>query len=107
MHLDDALLHRSRGHVVVVAVAMVAPVAFMSETTETVLIKGADGKPLRVNKSDYDADQASDKPSMTLHKDDDGPSLGSSGEPVKTFADLGMPPVAAPSAPDFTASAVS
>lgn len=84
------------------SVAMVAPVAFMSETCETVLIKGKGGDAVRVNKSDYDADQASDKPTMTLHKDDDGPSLGAPGEPVKTFDQLGMAPVAAPSAPDFT-----
>lgn len=80
--------------------ASVAPVAFMSETCETVLIKGKGGKPVRVNKSDYDADQA-DKKTMTLHTDDDGPDRGASGESAKTFEDLNMPPVAAPSAPNF------
>lgn len=81
--------------------ASVAAVAFMSETCETVLIKGKDGKPVRVNKSDYDADRAADKSTMTLHKDDDGPERGATGEGAKTFEGLNMPPVAAPSAPNF------
>lgn len=82
--------------------ASVAPIAFMSDMVETVLVKGAGGKPLRVNKSDFDADQASEKPTMTLHKDDDGPAVADGEAPVKTFGELGMQPVAAPSAPDFS-----
>lgn len=33
-----------------------APIAFMSEQCETVVVKGKDGSPVRINKSDYDAD---------------------------------------------------
>lgn len=85
------------------SVAMVAPVAFMSETCETVLIKGKDGKPVRVNKSDYDADQAEGgAKEMTLFKGGDDADQAVTGEPVKTFDQLGMQPVAAPSAPDFS-----
>lgn len=77
--------------------------AFTSETCETVTVKGKDGHPLRINKSDFDADQADDGAKQyTLHKDDDGPAKAASGEPVQTFEQLGIPPVAAPSAPDFS-----
>jgi hypothetical protein len=77
--------------------ALAAPTAFMSETLEVVNIKGADGKPVRVNKSDYDADQAGDK-KMTLHKDEAEPAVAgvqSGGWPDN------LPPMAAPAAPDF------
>lgn len=50
--------------------ASAMPVAYMTETVETVMVKGSDGKPLRVNRTDYDADQSSDTPTMTLHKSD-------------------------------------
>jgi hypothetical protein len=77
-------------------------VAFMSDVCETVLIKGADGKPLRVNKSDYDADQAEGgEKKMTLHTEDKkeqpDPIVGETV--VSVHPELTIPP--APSAPTF------
>jgi len=73
--------------------------ACMSDVCETVVITGKDG-PVRVNKSDYDADRASDKPSMKLH---------GSVEPEQSVAGVtdvqlgeGVILPAAPSAPNFT-----
>lgn len=76
------------------------PLAYMFETCETVLIKGADGHPVRVNKSSYDDDQAGPK-KMHLHTDDklDQPAP-MVGTPLVTPAPgLVIPP--APSAPNF------
>lgn len=66
----------------------------------TVMIKGQDGNPVRVNQSDYEADQAEDgAKSMALYK-------GKETEPVAPVGDNGIPPVStttpippAPSAP--------
>jgi hypothetical protein len=80
--------------------ATVAALAFMSDTVETVNVKGADGQPLRINKSDYDADQADDgAKAYTLHKSEAEQSVGS--VPLQPLAP-GIDPVAAPSAPDFS-----
>lgn len=81
----------------------VSLIAFMSDVCETVQIKGAGGEPVRVNKSDYDADQDSDKPTMKLFtKDNEGeqtvpPIPAASGFPE------GATPTAAPIAPNFGA----
>ena len=48
-----------------------------AETCEIVIIEGPEG-PVRVNKSDFDADQASDSPKMKLATVSDAPA-----EPVK------------------------
>jgi hypothetical protein len=84
-----------------VGVALPLLTAFTSETCETVTVKGEDGKPLRINASDFEADRKENggEGRYTLHKDEQ-PQTG--GEPVQTFEQLGVPPVAAPSAPDFS-----
>lgn len=83
-----------------------SPRAYMSDHCETVIVKGADGQPLRVNKADYDADQAEGgAKSMTLIKDQDQTQF--SGAAVQTFDQLGIAPVAAPSAPDFSGGATA
>lgn len=75
-------------------------VAFMSDIVETVTIEGPGGNPLRVNKSDYDADQAEGgAKSMTLHTADAGQS---SGEVTSALPGTVLVPPAA-SAPDYTA----
>lgn len=73
--------------------------AFMSEIAETVIINGPNG-PVRVNKSDYDADQ-SDKgaKSMTLHKEQSIDALTGGGQQIGYPP--GTQPTAAPSAPNF------
>lgn len=80
--------------------ASTAAMAFMSsEFVEVVTVKGQDGKPLRVNKSDYDADQAEGgAKAYTLHKDEAEQSTAS---PVQMIDPAQQQPLAAPSAPDF------
>jgi len=78
----------------------VAVRAFMSDIVEVVTITGPNG-PLRVNKADYDADQADEK-KMKLHKDEAEQSVGANVSNTQPLPD-GVLPVAAPSAPDFTA----
>lgn len=81
-------------------------VGFMSETTEVVLVtvKGSKGK-VRINKSDFDADQAlpvEDQQYSAATADDDVEQSDAAG--VKTFAELkpeGVRVQAAPSAPNF------
>lgn len=75
----------------------VAAMAFMSEIVETVIVKGDGGEPLRINKSDYDADPKAWK----LHGDDknDAPDVITAGAPVAVAEGLIIPP--APSAPHF------
>lgn len=81
------------------SVAMAIPAAF--DTCETVTIKGADGQPLRVNKADYDADQAEGGANkMTIHKNEQPQSDGSL--PAPTSWPEGVAPTAAPSAPNFS-----
>ncbi len=84
----------------------IAALAYSAELAETVTVKGQDGSPLRINKADYDADQADDgAKAYTLHKDEADQSVG--GVPVQTFEQLGIAPVAAPSAPDFSGGTVA
>lgn len=78
----------------------VAAIGFMSDTCETVLVKGSDG-PIRVNKSDFDIDQASDKPQYTEYKGKDAGDIETETPQAPTFEELGIPPVAAPSAPNM------
>lgn len=81
--------------------AATAALAYSADLVETVTVKGSDGAPLRINKADYDADQAEDgAKAYTLHKTDAEQSVPGGG--VQTFEQLGIPPVAAPSAPDFS-----
>lgn len=75
----------------------IAYAAHMAETCEVVMVKGKGGTPVRINKSDYDADPGA----FTLHKDEpvqtvEGSSLGGLPENVQQKP--------APSAPDFNAS---
>lgn len=82
------------------SIASVIPMAFMSaDVCEVVSIEGADGKPVRVNKSDYDADQAEGgAKSMTLHKEQ--PDQSVAGQVViPPPAGVTIPP--APAAPNF------
>jgi hypothetical protein len=81
------------------SVAALVGRAFMSDTVEVVTIKGKGGHPVRVNKADFDKDQASDKPTMHEHKDE---AEQSTGALTDTTFDTGLPPVAAPAAPDFS-----
>lgn len=83
-------------------VARAFAVAFMSDVVETVTIKGKGGHPLRVNKTDYDADQAEGgAKSMTLHTND---ADQSSGDVTGALPPGVIVPPAA-SAPDYTAGA--
>lgn len=82
--------------------ASCAAVAFQSDICPTVLVKGKGGEPMRINQSDYDADQAEGgAKAYTLHKDDKEPQpdpiVGEGVVPV--HPDLTIPP--APSAPAF------
>lgn len=85
-----------------------AAIAYSHGRTETVLISGGKGKgPIRVNKSDYDADQADGgEKSMTLYKGkdptEDDTAAGARSDVNVTHA-KGVVTTAAPSAPDFTA----
>lgn len=81
---------------------------FMSDTCEVVLakIKGS-SDPVRVNKDAFDADQ--EKPAgdreYSPYKGSDEPEQSFAGDPRRTFEELGIDPVAAPSAPDFSGGA--
>lgn len=82
-----------------ILLASVAVTAFMSDTLETVTIQTENG-PVRVNKSDYDADQNSDKPTMKLATDaqqEKTPDVVPAG--AVTAPAIPVPP--APSAPGF------
>lgn len=82
------------------SVAAIVPCAF-NNTCEVVNIVGEDGNPVRVNKEDYDADQAEGgAKAMKLHKEDADQPV--SGEPVPSETPKGVVPVAAPSAPNFS-----
>jgi hypothetical protein len=85
-----------------VAVA-VMPRAFMSETSETVFVTSKDWKdPVRINKSDYDADQdEKGEKRYTLAKSAEAPELEplSGTGPITPVEGLIIPP--APSAPAF------
>lgn len=77
--------------------ATVAPLAFMADVCDTVMVKNEHGDAVRINKSDYDADPDKYK----LHADDkkDQPDI-QVGEVISQPAPgLVIPP--APSAPHF------
>lgn len=81
-------------------------IGFMSEVTDVVYatMKGS-SDPVRVNKSDFDADQ--EKPSGERqygeYKGKDEPAQSAAGASAQPFEALeGVRPQAAPSAPDFT-----
>ena len=87
--------------------AATAALGYSHGTTETVLVKGSDG-PIRVNKSDFDADQAGDK-TMTEFKgkdptegDNDGKVARGTASDVNVTGAHGVQTTAAPSAPDFS-----
>lgn len=89
--------------ILLATVASVIGRAFMSDACETVLVtrKGNKGK-VRVNKADYDADQADDGAKvMTLAKDEAEQSAPNGVQALTGFPE-GVTPTAAPSAPDFT-----
>lgn len=90
------------------------PVAFMSDTVETVLVKGGKDGPVRVNKSDYDADQSENgEKKMTLHNATQSQQkeaeIDKGGNPqnpqiagnVQLPVNPDFPPQPAPAAPDF------
>lgn len=77
--------------------------AFMSDVCETVIVtrKGSSAK-VRVNKSDYDRDQAEGgAKEMTLSKDEAEQSVASGVQAPAAWPE-GMTPVAAPAAPDYS-----
>ncbi len=80
------------------ALASTAALAFMSDVEEIVLVKGADGKPVRTSKAAFDADQAEGgEKTMTEYK---GKVEAEPSVPAGTVP-IGGPPLAAPSAPNF------
>lgn len=90
--------------ILLASVANMFPAAFMSDTCEVVNVR-VDGNVIRVNKSDYIADQAEDgAKSMTLVKrgEDADAEQSVGGVTIGAGYPDGMDPVAAPSAPDFT-----
>jgi len=90
--------------ILLASAAMAFGRAFMSDVCEVVMvtIKGAGSKPVRVNKSDYDADQAEGgAKTMTLHKEEaEQPVPG--GIEANVGYPEGITPTATPSAPDFS-----
>lgn len=80
-----------------------AVIGFMSETCEVVLVSGKDG-PVRVNKSDFDTDQ--EKPTgerqYSAYRGKQEAEQADASNGRKSFEELGVEPIAAPSAPDFT-----
>jgi hypothetical protein len=83
------------------SVASVIAVAFMSDAAlEVVTVVGEGGEPLRINKSDYDADQAEGGAKQwTLH-DDEPLQANGAGAAIGLPGNISMP--AAPAAPDFS-----
>lgn len=78
---------------------------FVNDTCEVVLAKRkGSSDPVRVNKSDFDADQ--DKPSndreYSAYTGKDEPDQSGEATARPTFDQIGLPPQAAPSAPDFS-----
>lgn len=92
-----------RLYLMTAAVSLTGMRAFMSDACETVTVKGQDGEPLRINKTDYDADQADGgAKKFKLHKDDAAapdPVTLAAGQSITPPADVIIPP--APSAPAF------
>ena len=74
--------------------------AFSSDTEEVVLVTGSDGKPLRVTKADFDADQAKEKKDQTFKpwSGDEVAEQSQVGGGAAALTD--GPPLAAPSAVD-------
>lgn len=88
------------------SIAAVAALGYSHGRAETVLISGGKGKdPIRVNKSDFDADQEGDK-SMSLYKGTDKTEApaGKASDVNRTGEgqDGEVLTTAAPSAPDFS-----
>lgn len=80
----------------------VASIGFMSDVCEVVLAKTKDGDTVRVNKSDFDADQgkpAGERQYSAAKGDVEQSNQSTTG---LTYAELGVEPTAAPSAPDFS-----
>jgi homoserine dehydrogenase len=82
------------------SVASVIVSAFMSDAAlEVVTVVGEDGKALRINKTDYDADQADDgEHKYSLH-DDETQQANSAGAVIQLPPGVSQP--AAPAAPNF------
>lgn len=76
--------------------ASTAAAAFMSDIEDVVLVSGKDG-PVRVSKSAFDADQASEKPEYSAYR---GKAEAEQSEPAGTLLPDG-PALSAPSAPNF------
>lgn len=80
----------------------VAPIAFNSAPLETVTVVGQDGEPLRINKTDYEADQApGGAKKFELHTDE-APQANGAGVALPVPDNITQP--AAPAAPDFTSN---
>lgn len=79
-------------------------IGYVNDTAETVLIQGDNG-PVRVNKSDFDMDQAGDKTMKKFTGKD--PTATDNGNGVASDVNVtganGVLTTAAPSAPDFSA----
>lgn len=88
-------------HFLFASVASVIVSAFSSDAPlETVTVVGEDGNPLRINKSDYVADQADGGAKLwTLHDD---PAPQADGGGVAFALPPGITQPAAPAAPDFS-----
>lgn len=79
------------------SVASVTVSAFMSAPLETVTVVGQDGNPLRINKSDYDADQAEGGAKRYELHDDSAPQAIGAGAVFNLPPGVSQP--AAPAAP--------
>lgn len=84
------------------AATALAAVGYSHGRTETVTVTRKGSKDaVRVNKSDYDADQEGDK-TMTLHKSTEDAATGGARSDVNATNAGGVITTAAPSAPDFS-----
>lgn len=91
--------------ILLASIGVSAVAAYMSETVEVVHVTGADGKPVRVNKSDFDADQelpAKDR-QYKLYSGDEQPEQSVAGGANATIPVPEGVALAAPSAPHFGA----
>lgn len=82
--------------------ALAAGYANGSGRVETVLVKGDNG-PIRVNKSDFDADQAGDKKyTRDTKAENDAAAASGQVSDVNVTGEGGVQTTAAPSAPNFS-----
>lgn len=91
--------------IILAASTAIAAIGYSHGRSETVLVKGGKDGPIRVNKSDFDADQEGDK-KMSLYTGKDGeneaPAGGGTSSDVNLTNAGGVQTTAAPSAPNFS-----